>query len=107
MPKDLFQRIIEKETGILIDKEVQFHSKRKFKFDYAIPELKIAIEQEGGVYTKQAHGSVTGILRDIEKYTLAASCGWVILRFLPNQMLTDYAFDTIKRTVKSIKEDRG
>jgi very-short-patch-repair endonuclease len=96
----LFQRIVEQEIGMKVVEEHQFHSKRKFRFDYAIPQLKIAIEQEGGIYNGKAHGSIKGILRDMEKYSLAASEGWLILRFTPDQIMTNYALHLIAKTVK-------
>lgn len=77
--------------------EYRFHSTRKWAFDYASPVLRIAIEIEGGVYGRGkpcplckrkrggAHSSVTGILRDIEKYNEATVAGWRVLRFTPKQ----------------------
>ena len=52
--------------------EYVFCPYRKYRFDYAWPDYHVALEKEGGVFTRQAHGSVTGILRDIDKYNLAA-----------------------------------
>jgi len=75
--------------------EYQFHNKRKFKFDYAFVDKKIAVEQEGGIFTKQAHGSITGILRDMEKYNLAVECGWRVLRYVPGK----FDYDQIKKVL--------
>jgi hypothetical protein len=76
--------------------EYKFHPDRKFKFDYAFIEQKIAVEIEGGIfpfvdkrgaYHKHgAHGSISGILRDMEKYNLAAVLGWRILRYQPGKI---------------------
>lgn len=76
-------------------KEYKFCEYRRFRFDYAFVEQKVAVEKEGGIYTHQAHGSITGILRDLEKYSLAAELGWRVLRYLPNKI--DY--EQIKRTL--------
>lgn len=75
--------------------EYRFAPPRKFRADYAWPEQRVLLEQEGGVYTGQAHGSVTGILRDIEKYNLAAQHGWRVLRVLPKQMLSQETIDLL------------
>ena len=72
---------------------------RKFKFDFAYPELKIAIEIEGGVFTKGAHGSISGILRDIEKYNLAVLNGWSVLRFLPDEMVKQNTYNIINQLI--------
>lgn len=77
--------------------EFKFHAKRKWQFDYAWPEQKIALEKEGGVFGKGkccplcgrrspgAHSSVTGISRDIDKYNEAQMLGWIVIRVLPNE----------------------
>jgi very-short-patch-repair endonuclease len=61
--------------------EYRFDEKRKFKFDIALPELKIAIEYEGIVSAKSRHTSKTGYSKDCEKYNLATVQGWKVLRY--------------------------
>jgi len=95
----IFKKLLEKEFGVKVEVEYRFHSKRRFRFDYAILEHKIAIEQEGGIYTRGAHGSVSGILRDIEKYNLATVCGWRILRVQPENLLSNHTFDMIQKLI--------
>ena len=62
--------------------EHQFHLYRKFKFDFAIKEIKIAIEYEGGIWLEGggAHSRPANIERDIEKYNLAQEQGWTVIR---------------------------
>lgn len=67
-------------------REHKFHSRRKWRLDIAWPAHRIALEVEGGVYTGGAHGSVSGILRDIEKYNAATVLDWHILRVLPSSL---------------------
>lgn len=63
-------------------REYQFHPVRKFRFDYAIINLKIAIEYEGGIYmTKSGHNTAAHYTKDTEKYNLATVEGWKVLRF--------------------------
>ena len=62
-------------------REYVFHPKRKFRFDWAIPDLKIAIEYEGLMSEKSGHTTVTGYTKDCEKYNLAALMGWKVLRY--------------------------
>jgi hypothetical protein len=61
--------------------ELQFHQERKFRFDWAIPELMIAIEYEGVFSKKSRHTTVKGYTNDCEKYNLATLEGWRILRY--------------------------
>lgn len=77
--------------------EWRFHGERKWRFDYAWPAYRVALEVEGGVFgytdpkTGQrrqggAHGSITGIKRDMEKYNYAAAMGWLVIRCLPTTL---------------------
>lgn len=62
--------------------EYRFHDKRRYRFDFAFPEHKVAVEIEGGIYMRRGgHSTGGGITRDIEKGNLAVSEGWRVLRF--------------------------
>lgn len=61
--------------------EYRFHPVRRWRFDYAIPLLKIAIEYEGIISRKSRHTSITGYTKDAEKYNEAAKMGWKVLRY--------------------------
>lgn len=70
-------------------KEHQFMGKRRrFRFDYAILDKKIAIEFEGlesvdvkGKKIPSGHTTKVGYTSDCTKYNLAAINGWKVLRF--------------------------
>jgi len=74
---------------------------RKWRFDFAWPEHKIALEVEGGIFTRGAHGSITGITRDIEKYNAAACLGWRVLRVVPDNLCM---LETVYMIREAIKE---
>lgn len=88
--KDAPQVIWLKETltwwgklkGYELNTEYKFHPYRKFKFDFAFLEAMVAIEFEGGIWLKGggAHSRPKAIERDIEKYGLAQSMGWKVIR---------------------------
>ena len=61
--------------------EFQFHHTRLFRFDWAIPSLKIAIEFEGLMSKKSRHTTLKGYSEDTRKYNLAAIDGWKVLRY--------------------------
>lgn len=65
--------------------EYKFCPGRQWRFDWALPDLKIAIEQEGGIWTRGRHTRGAGWLRDAEKYNCAAAMGWRLFRFSPQQ----------------------
>lgn len=61
--------------------EIEFHPDRKFRFDWALPSLMIAIEYEGLFSKKSGHTTVDGYTKDCEKYNLAQINGWKVLRY--------------------------
>ena len=61
--------------------EYKFHPDRRWRFDFAIPELKLAFEAEGGVWTRGRHTRPTGYIKDCEKYNAAMDLGWKVYRF--------------------------
>ena len=52
---DMFTAICKSDLKIEVVKEYLFHPTRKWRFDYAIPDHKIALEVEGGVWTGGRH----------------------------------------------------
>lgn len=60
-----------------------FHPTRKWRFDYAWPKDLVALEVEGGVWTRGRHVRGAGYLKDIEKYNAAQLLGWTVLRCTP------------------------
>lgn len=71
-----------RQRGYKLYEEYVFSTVRAYRFDFAIPDLKIACEYDGGIYqSKSGHRSKTGVQRDIEKGNLAISEGWRVLRF--------------------------
>ncbi|MDH4127357.1 MAG: endonuclease domain-containing protein [Spirochaetota bacterium] len=72
--------------------EYKFCSSRRWRFDYAILEHKIAIEIEGGIFTQGRHTRGKGFSGDMEKYNEAVKSGWSVLRYTPQQ-INDIIFD--------------
>ena len=68
--------------------EHRFHPTRKWRFDYAWPDHKIAVEIEGGIWMKGrgAHSWPVNIIRDMEKQNEAGKLGWRIFRFQPKDL---------------------
>lgn len=65
----------------VIAAELAFHPKRKWRFDYAVPELHLAVEIEGGIWSGGRHTRGQGFQGDLDKYNAAALCGWTVFRF--------------------------
>lgn len=54
---------------------------RELCADFAFPDARLLIEGQGGVFTGQAHGSISGILKDNDRLNTAALLGWRMMRF--------------------------
>jgi hypothetical protein len=68
-------------SGINYVTEYRFHDVRQYRFDIAIPDKMIAIEYEGLNSEKSGHTTLKGYTKDTDKYNLAASLGWTVLRY--------------------------
>ena len=71
-----------------VEREYRFHPTRKWRFDFAFPSEKLAIEIEGGMATYGAHQRPKGFAEDCEKYNAAVKLGWRVLRYT-TRMVTD------------------
>ena len=58
-------------------REHRFHETRRWRFDFAFPSVRLAVEIEG----RGRHQSVKGVRDDCEKYNEATRLGWRVLRF--------------------------
>lgn len=64
-----------------MEREIAFHPERRWRFDFAWPDKKIAIEVHGAIWSGKSggHTSGKGRLRDMEKLNEAALLGWTVL----------------------------
>lgn len=77
-------------------KEYKFHPKRKWKIDWGFVDAKLAIEQEGGIWSGGRHTRGSGFLKDMAKYNALTIEGWALLRFTPQQIMKGECYAQIK-----------
>ena len=58
-------------------REYRFHDTRRWRFDFAWPDIKLAVEIDG----RGRHQTVVGCRSDCEKANEAIRLGWRVLRF--------------------------
>ena len=79
------------------EREYRFHTTRRWRFDFAWPKDKIAVEIEGLVYTGRGRHQMTqGYENDCEKYNTATIQGWRVFRFTYNQIKKGEAFEVLE-----------
>jgi very-short-patch-repair endonuclease len=74
-------------NGPKLERELKFHPTRKWRFDFAHTESKIAVEIEGGAWNGGRHTRGSGFVKDAEKYNAAILQGWRVFR-LPSNLIT-------------------
>lgn len=101
---DFFTTLCRSDLKEECVKELKFHPTRKWRFDYAIPAHKIAVEVEGGVWTGGRHTSPKGFLNDIEKYNTATLMGWRVFRTTPDELCTNATLQLLRDAISRVAE---
>ena len=97
----LFFRLLKEEGLPLPRREWEFHHERRFRFDYAWadPDHMLALECDGGIWTRGRHVRGSGFLRDHEKRNLAACGGWRMIYCTPKTLATADTIDLIREAL--------
>ncbi|MGT4673695.1 hypothetical protein ACO2CR_06815 [Aeromonas caviae] len=66
--------------------ELLFHPKRKWRFDYAWEEQKLALEIHGGIHSGGRHTRGRGFVEDRTKMNEATLLGWTVLEVTPEHI---------------------
>lgn len=57
----------------------KFHPTRKWPFDFAWPDRKVAVEIHGGGFIGGGHNRGRGQMNDCEKTRAAHALGWIVM----------------------------
>ncbi|MFB5946103.1 hypothetical protein [Albibacterium profundi] len=100
---DFFCKLVKSELGLDVTLEHRFHETRRWRFDYAILDHKIAIEKDGGLWLKGggAHSRPQNIKRDMEKLTQASVLGWIVIRRTPQELNSTETMNLIREAIKN------
>lgn len=81
------------------EREYRFAPPRLWRFDFAWPARKVAVEVEGGTWARGRHVRGDGFEKDCEKYSEAAIAGWKVVRVTGKMIEDGRAADLIERAV--------
>jgi len=99
LERDLY--LLMKGEGMTegLDREHKFHPTRRWRLDFAWPDVKIAVEVHGGIWLpdRGGHTSGSGRMRDMEKLNEATMHGWLVLEVASNHIRSGEAIEWIKR----------
>ena len=79
------------------EREYKFHPTRKWRFDFAWPLEKFAVEIEGGVWSGGRHTRGKGFIEDCIKYNEAVMLGWRVIRVTTEMVENGEAMAYIER----------
>ena len=77
-------------------REYKFHPRRDWRFDFAWPEKKLAVEIQGLTRAGGAHQRIDQIGRDYAKLNAAQMLGWCVLQFSQADVKAGRALDVTK-----------
>ena len=99
MSEPLFLALVKRAKLPAPVPEFKFHPTRRWRFDWAFPDQRVALEVEGGAWTGGRHTRGKGFLADCEKYSEAAALGWRIIRVPPSELATLRTVDWLTRAL--------
>lgn len=79
--------------------EHRFHATRRWRFDLAWPDLMIAVEVDGGVWSGGRHTRGAGFVADCEKVNEATAMGWRVFRFPTPHVSDGSAVEMLRRVL--------
>ena len=77
--------------------EYYFHPTRRWRFDLAWPDYRLAVEIDGGGWVNGRHSRGAGIEDDAEKLAEAVLKGWRVFRSSPRQVKTGTVVTWLER----------
>lgn len=101
----LFVGMWNRHNGPELEREVEFHPDRDWRFDFLHRESMTAFEIEGGLdmvingrYVPGRHNSSQGFRNDAEKYNAAAKMGYTVIR-----MVSGFTDDEVLAHIKFLR----
>lgn len=106
--EDAFAMFLVRENFPVFCREYKFHATRKWMFDFAFDEYRIAFEIEGGTWLRDSrHTHPIGYAKDCEKYNEAAILGWIVIRATSDMLKSGLAEEQLRRAFESRKNLGG
>lgn len=83
-------------------RELVFLPGRRFRFDLAFPDARVAVEVDGGAFLTGGGGHNRGsaFRDDCEKLSLAAAHGWRVLRVMPEHVRDGQALEWVTTALR-------
>ena len=81
-------------------REYRFSNTRRFRFDFAWPQEKVACEVQGGIWVGGRHNRGKGYENDCDKLNLCQLDGWLLLYVTTTHIARGDAAELIRKALK-------
>lgn len=95
----LFEQLCQAHNLPTPEREVVFHPERKWRFDFGWLHYWVALEIDGGAWTRGRHTRGKGFISDMEKINEAQLLGWTVLRCTPEDVNSGAVFALLARAL--------
>ena len=95
------------DEGHLVRLEYRFHPTRRWPFDVALMDVKVALEIDGGGWIHGRHHRAQGRDNDNEKTHEAQALGWQVVRVNWEQVNDGQAYSLLHRLATKRREEKN
>ena len=81
--------------------EYRFAPPRRWRFDFAWIDCKVAFEYDGSTWTRGRHVRGAGVSADNEKINEAQILGWIVIRGTADTVRSGECFVQLARAIES------
>jgi hypothetical protein len=79
--------------------EYRFDPTRKWRFDFAFVNAKLALEIQGSIFSGGRHTRGAALLKEYEKLSNAAIQGWRVMFFIPSEICMTNTAEMIRQAL--------
>ena len=79
--------------------EHRFHPVRRWRFDWAWIDAKVALEVQGGLFVQGRHSRGAALMKEHEKLNAAAALGWRVMFCTPQQLRSGEVLEMVKKAL--------
>lgn len=87
------------------ERQYYYARPRRLRADFAWPDYRLLVEVQGGIYSRRAHGSIRGVLADIDRLNEATMHGWRLLRVRPDMVTDGQALALVERALNLFRAE--
>lgn len=102
--EDIFARQVMAQGMPEPVRELLFHDEKKWRFDFAWPEMLLAVEINGAVHARGRHARGRGLENDYRKLGEAAVQGWTVYQCSTGMVKSGEAIEVVSRIMDYLME---